>query len=137
MLGEGKAGDIVLIDSCIVIDFIKGIEKIKNQVIQIPQPCINFIVEMELLVGARNKRDSAKIEKELASFNLLAFHDGIAKLATALIKAYYLSHNLQLADSIIAATALIYDIPLFTNNIKDFHYIPNLLLYPFNPRPSK
>lgn len=48
--------DIVLLDSCIVIDRIKGVEEITEQISLIRMPCINFIVEMELMQGARDKR---------------------------------------------------------------------------------
>ena len=121
--------DVIFIDSCIVIDFIKGIEDIKNQLSQIQTPCINFIVEMELLQGAKDKRELKKIVKELNSFNRLYFHNEIAKLSTQLLKDYALSHNLQIADAIIAATCLVYNIPLFTHNKRDFKFIPNLELY--------
>jgi predicted nucleic acid-binding protein len=121
--------DIVFIDSCILIDFLKGIEDIKNQLSQIRIPCINFIVEMELLQGAKDKRELKKIIKELNSFNRLYFQNEIAKLSTQLLKDYALSHNLQIADAIIAATCLVYNIPLFTHNKRDFKFIPNLELY--------
>ena len=121
--------DIVFIDSCIVIDSIKGIEDIKNQISQIQTPCINFIVEMELVQGARDKRELKKIVKELNSFNRLDFHNDIAMLSAQLIKEYALSHNLQIADSIIAATCLVYNISLFTHNKRDFKFIPSLELY--------
>lgn len=121
--------DVVFVDSCIVIDFIKGIEDIKNQLSQIQTPCINFIVEMELLQGAKDRRELKKILKELNSFNRLYFHNEIARLSTQLLKDYGLSHNLQIADAIIAATCLVYNIPLFTHNIRDFKFIPNLELY--------
>jgi len=121
--------DVVFVDSCIVIDFIKGIEDIKNQLSQIQIPCINFIVEMELLQGAKDRRELKKILKELNSFNRLYFHNEIARLSTQLLKDYGLSHNLQIADAIIAATCLVYNIPLFTHNIRDFKFIPNLELY--------
>lgn len=120
---------IILLDSCIVIDYIKGKKEIKNQVDQIQIPCINFIVEMELMLGASDKRELAKIRKELSAFDLLDFHNEIAKLSSILLKDYLLPHNLQIADAIIAATSLVYDIPLFTHNKKDFRYIPNLNLY--------
>jgi tRNA(fMet)-specific endonuclease VapC len=120
---------IVFIDSCIVIDFIKGKEEIKKQLNQIQMPCINFIVEMELMQGAGDKRELAKIRKELSSFDLLDFHNEIAKLSSHLLKSYFLSHNLQIADAIIAATSLVYNIPLFTHNKKDFRYIPDLELF--------
>lgn len=56
---------IVFIDSCIVIDYIKGEEEIKKQLNRIQMPCINFIVEMELMRGAGDKRELAKIRKIL------------------------------------------------------------------------
>lgn len=121
--------DIVFIDSCIVIDFIKGIQDIKNQLSHIQIPCINFVVEMELIQGAKDKRELKKIVKELNSFNRLYFQNDIAKLSTQLLKDYALSHNLQIPDAIIAATCLVYNIPLFTHNKKDFKFIPNLELH--------
>jgi predicted nucleic acid-binding protein len=121
--------DIVFIDSCIVIDFIKGIQDIKNQLSHIQIPCINFVVEMELIQGAKDKRELKKIVKELNSFNRLYFQNDIAKLSTQLLKDYALSHNLQIPDAIIAATCLVYNIPLFTHNKKNFKFIPNLELH--------
>ena len=121
--------NIVFIDSCIAIDLLKGVRDIKKKISQIQMPCINFIVEMELFQGAKDKHELKKIEKELNSFERLNFHNEIAKLSTQLIKVYALSHNLQIADSIIAATCLVYNVPLFTHNIRDFRFIPNLELY--------
>lgn len=118
--------NVILVDSCIVIDFIKNVEVIKHHIAQIQKPCINFIIEMELLQGAKDKRELRKIEKELSPFDRLAFNNEIACLSTNLIKEYALSHNLQIADSIIAATSLVYNISLFTHNKKDFRFIPGL-----------
>lgn len=84
---------------------------------------------MELFQGARDKRELAKIGKELKRFKRLAFHDEIARLSTDLIKDYVLSHGLQIPDSIVAATCLVYNIALFTHNKKDFRYIPDLTLW--------
>ena len=84
---------------------------------------------MELMLGAKNKKELAKIRKELSSFKLLEFHNQISKLSVLLLKEYYLSHNLQIADAMIAATSLVYDIPLFTQNKKDFRYIAGLDIY--------
>ncbi len=121
--------DVVFLDSCIVIDYIRGIEEIKKIVDQIKKPCINFIVEMELLQGAAFKRELTKIEKELSIFYRLDFNNPIARLSVHLTKQYLLSHNLQIADSIIAATCITYDIPLLTHNKKDFRFIPEIKLY--------
>ena len=45
------------------------------------------------------------------------------------VKQYCLSHKLKLPDAQIAATAILYNVELFTLNRKDFAYIPNLKLY--------
>ncbi|MCP4149431.1 MAG: type II toxin-antitoxin system VapC family toxin [bacterium] len=129
MPGETKPVDIVLLDSCIVIDFIKDSGNIKSQISKIQNPCINFIVEMELMIGALNKPELSQIRKHLLAFKLLDFHNEIALLSTKLINKYGLSHSIQIADSIIAATSLVYGIPLFTYNTKDFRFIPGLVLY--------
>ena len=119
----------VFIDSCIVIDYIRGKTEVKKELDRISKPSINFIVEMELMQGARNKRELLKIKKLLEKFWLLPMHDGIAKLSTQLIDLFSLSHNLEIPDGIIASTALIYNTPLYTHNIKDFQFIPDIKIY--------
>ena len=42
---------------------------------------------------------------------------------------YSLSHKLTIPDALIAATALVNDLELYTLNIKDFRFIENLRLY--------
>jgi predicted nucleic acid-binding protein len=44
-------------------------------------------------------------------------------------KKYSLSHNLKLADALIGATALTYDLPLYTYNTRDFKFIPKIVLW--------
>ena len=45
------------------------------------------------------------------------------------IENYCLSQKLNLPDALIAATAIYYNIELFTLNIKDFKFIPDIKLY--------
>ena len=42
---------------------------------------------------------------------------------------YSLSHKITIPDALIAATALVHDISLYTLNIKDFRFIEELNLY--------
>ncbi|MFH1051483.1 MAG: PIN domain-containing protein [bacterium] len=46
-----------------------------------------------------------------------------------LMNQYSLSHKLSIPDSIIAATAIINNVRLFTLNLKDFKFISDLELY--------
>lgn len=39
---------------------------------------------------------------------------------------FKLNHGLQIPDEIIGATAIVYNIPLYTYNIKDFSFMPNI-----------
>jgi len=68
-----QKGKIVLCDTCVVIDYLKGesliVEHIQNK---IERPCINSIIEMELFQGVLNKRELNKIKKELEIFYEIA-----------------------------------------------------------------
>jgi len=50
-------------------------------------------------------------------------------LATQLIDQFNLSHGLLIPDAIIAASAVVHQIELFTYNVKDFQFIPDIKLY--------
>jgi predicted nucleic acid-binding protein len=68
------------------------------------------------------------MKKVLKYYDVLHFDQEISEKAIQLIDNYKLSHNLQIPDAIIGATALVHNIPLFTYNLKDFQFMPNLSL---------
>lgn len=57
------------------------------------------------------------------------FDKNISEMAVDLIVKFKLSHGLQIPDAIIGATAIVYDIPLYTYNVKDFKFMPNINIY--------
>jgi len=114
----------IFIDSCIVIDFINGKADIKS----FDNYCFNSIVDMEVIIGARNKRDLNTTNKKLSFFNCIDINQEIINLSRDLVEKYSLSHGMAIYDAIIAATCLIYDIELWTYNKKDFKYIYGLKL---------
>jgi predicted nucleic acid-binding protein len=120
----------VLCDTCVLIDFVNGrseqITELKANAIQL---FINPVVELELLQGARNKAELLRLEKIIAMFYNVEMPVEVINVARQLIKLYSLSHSLRLADALIAATALVYDLELLTYNLKDFRFIPELGLY--------
>lgn len=71
----------------------------------------------------------AKISKKLSRFNIALINNDITIQAFDLIQKYRLSHELSLPDSLIAATALISDLQLFTYNTRDFKFISDLKLF--------
>jgi len=120
----------VLCDTCVLVDFVNGrseqITELKANAIQL---FINPVVELELLQGARNKAELLRLEKIIAMFYNVEMSVEVVDVARQLIKLYSLSHSLRLADALIAATALVYDLDLLTYNLKDFRFIPELGLY--------
>jgi len=121
----------ILCDTCILIDFINGKNQALSQLYaQNAMLFINPIIELELLQGSRNKNEMRYLEKKLEMFYKLDMPSEVFQLARELIKIYALSHGLRLADALIAATALVYELTLFTLNTNDFKFIPNLQILP-------
>ena len=121
--------NLIFLDTCIVIDFINGKLDLSKDIIE--NSCINSIVDMEVVVGAKNKRELHTINKKLNSFKKVKTEQDILTLARELLARYALSHNMSIYDAIIASTCLIYDLPLWTYNKKDFRYIEDLTLVEF------
>jgi hypothetical protein len=121
--------EYLLCDTCVIIDFMSGRSQVLNDLLHNKTTVfINSIIEMELLQGARDKNELRIIEKKLHSFRLLTMQQDIFDLATGYVRNYRLSHNLALPDAIIGATAIYYQIPLFTYNRKDFKFLPDIQL---------
>jgi|SRR5665213_991305 len=97
--------------------------------IELDNVMLSAITKMELMLGAISKNDMSKISKKLNRFNIVLINNEITIQSFDLIQKYRLSHGLSLPDSIIASTALIADLELFTYNTKDFKFISGLKLF--------
>ncbi len=86
---------------------------------------------MELIVGCRNKMELKVLEKFLSRYQILKITDEISDRAVDLLKQYFLSHSLLIADGLIAATALVYNETFITKNQRDFRFIVGLNLLPY------
>lgn len=84
---------------------------------------------MELLQGMGNKIELAQMKKKLKYFDVFQFDEPISLKSIELIEQFRLSDNLQIPDAIIGATAIINQVPFFTYNLKDFRFMPNIILY--------
>jgi len=112
---------MLCLDSCIVIDYINGKIKISDN--EKASLYMNSIVENEVIIGAKNKRDLATTNKKISDFPMLDIDREILDLSTKLLNRYALSHGMTIYDAIIAATCMIYDMPLWTHNKKDFRFL--------------
>jgi len=122
---------MILVDTNIFIEFYKNnpaiclaLDKIDPRDI-----AVNDVVCAELYFGARNRQELSDIVADMEQLTHLTIMPQILTLAVDIVKQYCLSYKLKFPDALIAATALYYDVELFTLNRKDFHYIPKLKLY--------
>jgi predicted nucleic acid-binding protein len=123
----------VIIDSDVLIWYLKGNENAR-QIINANIPFkISVINYMELIQGMDDKRSLKIFQKQLNNWSVEILHitEKISELAMELVENYYLSHSMELADSIIAATALENDEILLTANDKHYKYIPNIQVNKF------
>ena len=77
---------------------------------------------LELVEGVRNKRELAEVKSLLIDLNIriLPFTESIGQRAGILMEEHALKGGLDAMDSLIAATALVNNLPLATANHK--HY---------------
>jgi predicted nucleic acid-binding protein len=92
---------MLCLDTCIVIDYINGKIEIPDH--QKASLYMNSIVENEVLVGVKNKRDLATTNKKISDFPMLDIDQDIMDLSTKLLNQYKLSHGMGVYDSIIAS----------------------------------
>ena len=120
---------MILLDTNILIQILKGDARTVEQVESFSETlCISSISAMELYYGAWDKAETRKIEKFLSLFDTIHINKEISQKATVLIQTYAKSHNLDIPDSLIAATAIVSNYKLMTYNVKDFKFIENLTL---------
>jgi predicted nucleic acid-binding protein len=127
--------DSTIVDTDILIDAGRGVSEAIAclQDIELKSAlAISVVTQMELIIGCRNKTELHEIDKFLRRFRLLNLTEPIADAAIELLRQYRLSHGLLIADSLIAATALVFHAPLISKNQRDYRFITdlNLLSYP-------
>lgn len=95
---------------------------------------ISVVSRMETVRGCRNFEVQQQAEKLLRRFQVLALDGDISRRADALIGRFYLEYSLGIADALIAATAIEYNLPLLSKNQRGFHFLDKagltLLPYP-------
>jgi predicted nucleic acid-binding protein len=98
------------------------------QEIGLEQIALSVITVMELYQGMSNKTELAQMKRKLKYYDFVDIDTATSGLATSLIEKFKLSHNLQIPDAIIGATAVVHQIPFYTYNTKDFDFIPGIQL---------
>jgi predicted nucleic acid-binding protein len=119
----------VFLDTCILIDILRGNRKIASIIAKDNKYVINSIVFMEIIRGARDKKELIQLQKFLSIFEIIEIDQQISSTARNLIIRYSLGFGLEIADALIASTCIVYNLKLWTFNKKDFLFIENLQLF--------
>ncbi len=120
----------MLVDSDILIWYLRGNSKAFD-IIQANQNFkISVVTYIEIVQGLRNKRELDLFRKALRNWNatVLYINEEISVKSMFLIEKYQLSNSLQLADSLIASTAIYHGLELLTGNNKHYKIIDGLEL---------
>jgi len=116
---------VTLLDTNVLIEILKNNQQSIQQVFSLKHPLmISSITAMELIYGARNKQEVFRLEEFISKFEVIHLDAQTSELAYQLITEYAKSHNLDIPDALIAATAINNRMQFMTYNIKDFRFIP-------------
>ncbi len=129
--------DAVVVDTDILIDAGRGINEAVTCLQEIEQSsslAISVVTQMELIIGCQNKAELRALERFLNRFQVYKIDEGVSDTAVDLLRRYRLSHGLLIADSLIAATALLLDKSFVTKNQRDYRFIAGLQLLSY-PKP--
>lgn len=126
---------MILCDTNILIEFYKNNPTIVQELRNIGSNAIaiSAITQAELYYGALNKPELHNIRRHLSLIHRLPLDTTTSSCFIELMEKFALSHKPSIPDLLIAATAIAHDIELYTLNIKDFHWIPNLILHTQSP----
>ena len=125
----------MIIDTDVLVWYLRGNEKAKKTInANIPFK-ISVITYFELIQGMKDKKELKILRKYLKTWTteIIQINDNISSRAMFLAEDFYLSHSLEMADAVIAATALETQDILLTANDKHYAYIPNIRVRKFKP----
>jgi predicted nucleic acid-binding protein len=105
-----------LFDTCILIDYLNGYQKAKNELDQYSEKLISSISWMEVLIGSTDENEKETRQWLMQHFKLIEVDQNVSELAVKVRKEF----KMKLPDAIILATAHHHQCLFVTRNIKDF-----------------
>jgi len=122
---------MVLCDTNIFIHAFNGNTDTINELqkIGLDNIVISAVTVMELYQGMGNKNELAQMKSRIRYYDVIEIDSVISKLAVRFVEQFNLSHGLVIPDAIIGATAVVHQIEIFTYNLKDFRFMPDIQLY--------
>ena len=125
----------MLVDTDVLIWNLRGDPAAAEALDSAPGFWLSAVTYMELLQGLRDTRELRLLRRSLRYWDARVLHlnEEISARAMFLVEEYALSHNMQMADALIAAGAQYTGLPLFTANDRHYRHIDGLDLRIFRP----
>jgi predicted nucleic acid-binding protein len=125
----------MIFDTDVLIWALRGSPQAARTIETAENRALSVVSFMELLQSARSKLEGDRIRQSLRrlGFEILPLSEPIGATAAAIIEQHALAHAIQLADALIAATAIQSGLTLYTGNVRHFRAIRNLSLKAFRP----
>lgn len=125
----------MLFDTDVLIWIFRGNAKAARLVDSIEERRISVISYMELIQGARNRREMKQIKSFLLDYQIevIPLSENIGHRASIYVEEHGLQMAFSASDSIIAATAAELGLTLCTTNQKHYKPIKDLDLKVFRP----
>lgn len=126
---------MLLIDTDVLIWYMKGNEKAYKSIENNINFQISVVTYVELVQGMRNKEELKIFREFLKLWNaqIIYLNEEISIKAMFYVEQHYLSHSLQIADALIAATAMSHGLPIMTGNDKHYKVIKEIQIKKFRP----
>jgi predicted nucleic acid-binding protein len=125
----------MIIDTDVLIWYLRGNENAYQAIENSNKFSISVVTYIELVQGMRNKKELNILRKALQGWDakILYISEEISVKAMFFVEQHYLSHCIELADALIAATAVANGLPILTGNEKRYNALKGIQIKKFRP----
>lgn len=125
----------MLVDTDVLIWNLRGNERAATFLDEQPGFFVSAVSYMELLQGLRDKLELRELRQAIRFWDarIVQIDEEISARAMFLVEEYALSHGMQMADALIAATAVALGVSLVTANDRHYRHIEGLDVVVFRP----
>lgn len=126
----------MLVDTDVLIWNLRGNQKAGEWLDRSPGFTVSAVTYMELIQGLRDQTEFRALRQAVQYWDarIQPVSEAISNRATFLVETYALSHNMQMTDALIAATATQLGLPLVTANDRHHRHIEGLEIHLFRPK---
>lgn len=129
---------MVVVDADVMIEILRKNSAVASYLrndIGVFNIVLSAVTIAEIQQGATNKENLQQVNRFLKQYIILPVDHHISNIFSNLVQKYVLSHDTDIGDTFVAATALHYQLTLLTMNHKHYKHIPNLQLIRHNLKP--